>query len=128
MAGKQGGGVGAFSWTLLGFLAGVAATLAVQMLLIGSDRSGGESDNETPQSSTTVVVTPKLSAPKRAHKLAEAASSDAAATTATPAPPSAPAKAKAENPDAQVADDAAAAGMTSRTQPNPNDPGPNAPR
>jgi hypothetical protein len=143
MAGKPGGGVSAFSWTLLGFLAGVAATLAVQM--IGGH--GDDADEDAPASSAA-VLSAKLPAPTTLHhhsrsgdrETADAATAaaqgapeaahqataatddpgapDATATAAAPAKPKP--KPKAAPADAQVYDDAAAAGMTSRASPPPN--------
>ena len=130
MASRQGGGVGAFSWTLLGFLAGVAATLAVQMLLLGGDH-GDDSDDDTPHSSSPVIVAPKLPAPTTTHHHLHSAAATSPDTVASAEidqaikqadSGAAPAKSKpkAQTPDNQVYDDAAAAGMTSRAAPSPD--------
>jgi hypothetical protein len=106
MATKQSGGVSPFGWTLLGFLAGVAATLAIQLILVGRGR--GENPEEPAHAAPVVAVTPQLPAPRHKAKLAETAES---ATAAAP-----PAKAVV-TPDQQVAEDAAATGMTTRAAP-----------
>lgn len=105
---KQSGGVGAFGWTLLGFLAGIAATLAVQVILIGRERR--EEPQETARPAPVVAVTPKLAAPKHKPKPKPAAEPVAAASAA-------PARPAAADDAGQVAEDAAATGMTSRAQP-----------
>jgi hypothetical protein len=114
MAKAGGGGAGVFGWTLLGFLAGIAATLGVQILMGAPER--------TAQATTTataggVHITPLVSSPpvKAVKKAALAAS---AAPAAVPV---------AVQSEAEVADDAAAAGMTSRITPineQPADRGP----
>ncbi len=102
MAAKQSSGVGPFGWTVLGFLAGVAATLALQLILVGRDRERDVQD-EAQHAAPVVAVTPQLPAPKRKVKPV----SDTIAPT------------KVETSEAQqVAEDAAAAGMTSRTKPS----------
>jgi hypothetical protein len=94
MARESGGGA-AFAWTLLGFLAGVAATLGLQLLVSGPTRGerGGEVAASSAPAPKKVVVSSAAPTPTRAQ------------------------------PEAEVADDAAAAGMTSRTTPSePADP------
>ncbi len=103
MAARQGGGVGPFGWTLLGFLAGVAATLAIQLLMTGRVRT--DEPEEATRAAPVVAVTPKLAAPKAKVKPVQSAA--------------APAPAKSEPTDAQqIAEDAAATGMTTRAQPD----------
>jgi hypothetical protein len=97
MARENGGG--ALGWTLLGFLAGIAATLGVQMLIPGGERP------EHAASSATVVVAPPSAPPPVAPTKKKAAVASAAPAHLS----------VADQPDGQVADDAAAAGMTSRT-------------
>jgi hypothetical protein len=106
-----GGGGGAFGWTLLGILVGVAATLAVQTLV--NSRRASPVVAEAPVSSARLpiqvappVVKPVVKAP-------------ASAVVA----PKAPAAMQSQE---DVEDDAAAAGMTSRTRPSEaqNGPGP----
>lgn len=123
MAARQSNGVGAFGWTLLGFLAGVAATLAVQVILVGRDRD--DDQDEALHSAPVAVVTPQLPAPKRRLKAIETPTS---AAEPTAAPPAATPHAKADAEAQQMADDAAAAGMTSRAAPSPNADRADAPR
>ena len=106
MARENGGGA-AFAWTLLGFLAGVAATLGLQLLMSGPTH--GERGGEAVVSSAAPVAVVASTAP---------APKKAAVSSAAPTPT--PTRAQ---PEAEVADDAAAAGMTSRTTPSePADP------
>ena len=71
MAARQGGGVGPFGWTLLGFLAGVAATLAIQLLMTGRVRT--DEPEEATRAAPVVAVTPKLAAPKAKVKPVQSA-------------------------------------------------------
>jgi hypothetical protein len=107
---RENGGGGAFAWTLLGFLAGVAATLGLQLLLNGPTRTSHE---EATSSAVPHVAVAASSAPE--VKKPVAVVSSAAPTT------------KRAQPAAEVADDAAAAGMTSRTDRPPADPDPDVP-
>jgi len=101
---RSSGGVSPFAWTLLGFLAGVVATLAIQLITSGRERA--EEQEEAAHAPPVVAVTPKLPAPK--PKAKPAPSSAAPAATA-----------KLESSEAQqVAEDAAATGMTTRAQPD----------
>jgi cytoskeletal protein RodZ len=97
---------GALGWTVLGFLAGVAATLGVQILT-----NSGQDERPSPAvaaSSGSIHITGSASAqtvkPKKAALLAPSAASTPDAQPAV-------------QPAAEVADDAAAAGMTSRVAP-----------
>lgn len=110
---RESGGGGAFAWTLLGFLAGVAATLGVQLLLNGPAHT---SPDEAQPSAAPHVAAAVSSAPE-VKKPAPVVSS------ASAAPP-----AKRAQPSAEVADDAAAAGMTSRTDRRPADADPDVPQ
>lgn len=112
MAARQSGGVGPFGWTLLGFLAGVAATLAVQLIMVGRGREKDDQE-EAHHTAPVVAVTPKLPAPK--PKLKPVVDSAAPVKTTT-------------SEAQQVAEDAAAAGMTSRTPPSANATGADVPR
>jgi hypothetical protein len=106
MASRDGGGSGAFGWTVLGFLAGVAATLAAETLF-----GGGNDHLLSPQATVTHITAIQTeSAAPRPSSHPEAASSRPASTAA------------AESQD-ETADDAAAAGMTSRVQPSTDDNG-----
>lgn len=104
---RESGGGGAFAWTLLGFLAGVAATLGIQLLLNGPARTSHE---EAAPSAAPPVAAAVSSAPEVKKPAAVVSAAPAAPTT------------KRSQPDAEVADDAAAAGMTSRTDRPPADP------
>jgi hypothetical protein len=99
---RDGGGGSVIGWTLLGFLAGIAATLGVQILM------GGERPVPTAQSAGAVHITTEAPSAEPAKPVKKAALVPSAAP---------PALAAAAQPDAQVADDAAAAGMTSRMTP-----------
>ncbi|MDR3509101.1 MAG: hypothetical protein P4L64_14505 [Caulobacteraceae bacterium] len=126
MTARQSGGVGAFGWTLLGFLAGVAATLAVQLLLGGQERGEDQDTDSAAHAPPVVAITPKLPAP--AHKPSLKTEPAASSAPASVSKAEAEARAKARL-DEQVAEDAAAAGMTSRVRPaapkassDPSDP------
>jgi|WetSurMetagenome_2_1015567.scaffolds.fasta_scaffold82450_3 hypothetical protein len=89
------------SWFVIGFLAGVAATLGV--LIYGSVRSA-QTIEASPRPRSAVVT---YSPPKTMNRrLAEPALAGSSAPSAITAPP--------DGPDEQVREDAAAAGMTSR--------------
>ncbi len=98
---KEGGGGGGFGWALLGFLGGVAATLGIQVMMGGGERTTQPPVAQAPAPAPVKVVisAPVVKPVKKPVVVAEA--------PAKPAPTA----------DAQVADDAAAAGMTSRTAP-----------
>ena len=111
MASRSGGGAG---WFIVGFLAGVGATLAI---IIFATR---------PQS--TRVAIPTLAAPTApvvTYHAPNAPYGGGVSPTATPSPtPASGAPAYASGPptpapatDQQTQEDAAAAGMTSRTRP-----------
>lgn len=110
MARRDGDGGGfALGWTLLGFLAGVAATLGIQILM-----SGNSPPASNPQ---TAVVAPSeatsaLVVPHKPHKKAPAPSLAAISS----APSASAAQSQSMSPE--VAEDAAAAGMTSRVSPS----------
>jgi hypothetical protein len=109
MAKNGGGGAGVLGWTLLGFLAGIAATLGAQILMGGPDRPV-----EASASTGAVHITTTAAAALPAKPVKKAALAPSAAPAL--APPAAP-------PSADVADDAAAAGMTSRITPINEAPG-----
>jgi hypothetical protein len=96
---REGGGGGALGWTVLGFLAGVAATLAIQTLMSSNAERGSpdEASVHTPIVVQSEAPRPRVAAP--------------AAHMASAAAHRAPSEAQSA---AEVADDAAAAGMTSR--------------
>ncbi len=110
MAREGGGGGGAFGWTLLGILVGVAGTLAVETLL--SHQPTRQVEQQPAASSAGPVVAAAAPvAPKPVEK---------PVLSAAPAVKSAAAQASQED----VEDDAAAAGMTSRSHPDQSQPGP----
>jgi hypothetical protein len=98
MAREGGGGGGAFGWMVLGVIVGVAGTLAVETYM---NRHATETE-QTPTSAAVAVVTPPP--PPAVETPVRPASS-------TPAPPSDASTSSHED----VEDDAAAAGMTSRS-------------
>ena len=100
---ERRGGQGA-SWFVIGFLAGVAATLAVMIYTAG--RPARQAEAAEP--STVVTYTPpRIVRPRRAA-LSESASPALAGSPAAP--------------DEQVQEDAAATGMTSRARAEGQDP------
>jgi hypothetical protein len=99
---RDSSGGGALGWTLLGFLAGVAATLGLQILMSGQRPTHEEATSSAPPAAVAVVSSER---PKPVKKAALAVSS------------AAPVAPLAAQPTDEVADDAAAAGMTSRITP-----------
>ena len=102
MAERSGAG-GAVGWLLLGFLGGVAVTLGVETLMFGHGHRDVQGDS-------AIAATPRMSVPLPAqvatikpHDTRPAV--DAAASSHFSAP----------QPEGQVEDDAAAAGMTTRS-------------
>jgi len=103
MAREGGGGGGAFLWTILGMVVGVAGTLAVETLMSHHETAA----EPAPTSAAVAVVTPPAPAPR--------------VDPAPVAPPPSAAPAVASTDTSQlshedVQDDAAAAGMTSRSR------------
>ena len=109
MAREGGGGGSAFGWTLLGILVGVAGTLAVETLL--SHQQPRQAEEQPAASAAPVVAAASPVAPKPVEK---------------PAVSAAPPKSQTATPSQEdVEDDAAAAGMTSRSRPSDaSQPGP----
>ncbi|MDR3512815.1 MAG: hypothetical protein P4L73_14360 [Caulobacteraceae bacterium] len=109
MAKDSGGrGGGAFAWTLLGFLAGVAATLGIQTLVGGAAERPSQAD-EAVSGQVHITTTAAASSAPRAKLVKKPVLAE---TSSAPAAPVA-----AIEPNPEVADDAAAAGMTSRIAP-----------
>jgi hypothetical protein len=103
MAKEGGGGGGAFGWTLLGILVGVAGTLAVETLL--NNHHATATNDEAAVSGATVAIEAAPEAPRPVVK--------------APAISAAPTKSDLASPSQDdVEDDAAAAGMTSRSRPS----------
>jgi hypothetical protein len=106
---QESRGSNGLGWAVLGFLAGVAATLGVLTFM-----SPGHRHREEPAGATAPIAPP-------APKIARSTASKAAAKTTSQTVSSA--AAAATTTDQQVQEDAAAAGMTSRRQssePPPN--------
>ena len=102
MAERSGAG-GAFGWLLLGLLGGVALTLGVETLMFGRGHRAVSNDD-------AVAAAPRMSVPlpapvtpviKPAHDVKAAVDPSRAY--------------QAPQPEGQVEDDAAAAGMTTRS-------------
>jgi len=102
-------GSNALGWVVLGFLAGVAATLSILVVL---NPGHGRRHEEPPAEAVAPAPLPKIAEdePPKAPSAAKPAPSVAPISTATV--------------DQQVQEDAAAAGMTSRRQ-QPADAPPN---
>ncbi|HEX4181392.1 MAG TPA: hypothetical protein VHY32_11430 [Caulobacteraceae bacterium] len=99
-------GSNALGWAVLGFLAGVAATLGVLVFL---NPGHGRHHDEAPAETAIPAPLPKLAESEPA-KPAPSAKPLAPVSTAAAAPSS------TATVDQQVQEDAAAAGMTSRRQ------------
>ena len=100
-----------FGWIIVGVLVGVIATMGVLMIASSMDVDGGY--ERGPAEIRTAADGPALPAARPAPVAAAPKPQPAAPPVVT-----VPAPAVAEQPsvDAQMADDAAAAGMTSRTE------------
>jgi hypothetical protein len=107
---KESGGGGGVGWALLGFVAGVAATLGLQVLIGGREPTPAPPLAQAPAVAPVMVANtaPVVKAAKKPVVVADP-----------------PEKKPDVQPDGQVADDAAAAGMTSRMAPTDDvNPGP----
>ncbi len=99
MAERSGAG-GAFGWLLLGFLGGIAVTLGVETLMVRHSHHAADD--------AAVAATPRMSValpppvvPAKTHDVKPAADPSR--------------QYQAPQPEGQVEDDAAAAGMTTRS-------------
>lgn len=108
MAEKRGGG--GFFWGVVGFLVGVAVTLAL-LAFMSRETGGGEADPRTAadeaaeSAQDAVPEAPALPAPKPAEE------------AKAPPRPREPSPGLDPDTDDQIADDAASSGMTSRAPP-----------
>jgi hypothetical protein len=91
------------SWFVIGFLAGVAATLAV--LIFGAGRPRSAEATPAPRPAIVTYTPPRIARTRTPVEAPPPASSMAAALTPLVGP---------AVPDEQVQEDAAAAGMTAR--------------
>ena len=99
---ERSGAAGVFGWVLLGFLGGIAATLGVETLMYGhSHRAVAEDPATATPPRMTVQLPPPVTPVKTPHE-----------AKAVPDPSRAY---QAPQPEGQVEDDAAAAGMTTRS-------------
>jgi hypothetical protein len=107
MAREGGGGGGAFGWLVLGVIVGVAGTLAVETLI---GHHGPQQAEQPATSAAVAVVTPAAAPPP-----------PAAPVQPVSAAPTAVATDASSLSHEDVQDDAAAAGMTSRSHPGEPD-------
>ncbi len=111
MASRSGGGAG---WFIVGFLAGVGATLAI--IIFATRPQSAHVAVPAMAAPTAPVVTYHAPTAPYGGASSAAGAPSAAPASAAPAYASGPAAAPAAT-DQQTQDDAAAAGMTSRTRP-----------
>ena len=110
MAREGGGGGGAFGWTILGSLVGVAGTLAVETLM--HNRGAGESSAAESAVSASVAIEP-VAPQSVAAPLVTEHPANVAASSSRPI-----AQQQTTTTDAQVDEDATATGMTSHSRPS----------
>lgn len=106
-----------FGWMILGFIVGVLATFGTILFLTSSD--GGYEDGPSEvRTAADDAATAAMNAASTASQPAPHKMETSAPVAADPtaAAPRAERQAPAQDLDPQVADDAAAAGMTSRTR------------
>lgn len=119
MAKNKGGGFGFtnFLWFVVGALAGVVATLAVLLFVDPPRRATAPAKAETAPARTATAPAPdkaKVKAAPAAAPKAPAQADGGAPAAPVPVPPP-----KTEpSPEDQIAEDAAAVGMTSRAAPD----------
>jgi hypothetical protein len=113
MAAAKASGVGGLGWLVLGVAIGAAAVLAVQTFARKSESVA----TEAPAASHMLTIAPAAAPAPVAVEAAPAPKAHAPIEAPAPsaAPASAAAAAVATQDAAQVADDAAAVGMTSRS-------------
>ena len=99
---RESGGGGAFGWTVLGILVGVAGTLAVETLLNNHQAREVNEEQAASSASAAVAAIPAPPKPAAVKALSAAVAQKSEATTLS---------------QDDVEDDAAAAGMTSRSRP-----------
>jgi hypothetical protein len=111
MAKREGTGGGGFGWLILGLVLGVVATLAFQVFA----HKGHVDESEASPSHVLAIAPPTPPGEAPAATLAHKHKHDADLQSSSGGPPAAshPVATDPENAS-QVADDAAAAGMTSR--------------
>jgi hypothetical protein len=108
VAKNEGSGGGGLGWLALGVILGVAGTLAF-LVFVHRDRAANDEADAPPTHALTIAPpTPQAPAPHAHRVKAEPRSAESSAADAPPYTPREP------QPAGQVADDAAAAGMTSR--------------
>jgi hypothetical protein len=105
-----------FGWILLGFVVGVLATFGTILFLtagVGGYDQGPEETRTVADDAASEAINTSISRSPAPHRIdAPVAAAPVSAT------PNAPAPTRSTPPvDSQMADDAAAAGMTSRDQP-----------
>jgi hypothetical protein len=100
MAERSGAG-GAFGWVLLGFLGGIAVTLGVETLMVGHSHHAAADDAAVATTPRMSVPLPAPITPVKTHDVKPAADPSR--------------EYQAPQPEGQVEDDAAAAGMTTRS-------------
>ncbi len=112
MAREGGGGGGAFGWTILGILVGVAGTLAVETLMHNQHAAESAAEPASAASVAVQPVAPESLAPPvvEAQRPANVAAVSAAPVT----------HAQTQSQE-DVEEDATAAGMTSRSRPASGD-------
>jgi hypothetical protein len=107
-----------FGWVILGFIVGVLATFGTILFLTSGDGGYEDGPSETrtaADDAASAAMVAKSTSPQLVPHRIETAAPVAAAPASAPQPER-PA-AQPRDLDPQVADDAAAAGMTSRARP-----------
>ncbi len=105
-----------FGWILLGFVVGVLATFGA-ILFLTAGMSGYDEGPEM-RSAADEAASAAMAAPSSTAQTPSVADSVEAPAQTVPPPATASPDSTTPQVDAQIADDAAAAGMTSRATPN----------